>query len=263
MYEPFNELSNYEQLRRFCPKRKNVAKRRVESIDAFPIETDCVYAPKIDGVSGVMQVDRLDGLMFKATIVLETLATFWFGILDAKDVLDYSNAVYQVELVSSSIVVVDWLEVDNLKLRVDPNFYLSFRDQPILKTVISTGYILKCQEYLRDHSLLNSEFPCDGTIAVVFRGIKASYNRVKLYDTIELAARSDTVLEDSDCNTYTKVNTFDLVPGLVYECRFQSAFHNVVVLKSRVDRIYPNSRLRAAQAYQHEQVRVSHMQISQ
>ncbi|KAI1293987.1 hypothetical protein HDE_06223 [Halotydeus destructor] len=258
MYEPISEMSNYDQLRRFCPKSQTWVKRSVNSVDSFPQDADCVAAPKIDGVSGLLQIDRMDGLLFKATVILETLSSFWFGLIDSRDSLDFANAVFQVEMVDDVLVIIDCLAVNNRKVRVSPEFYLDFHMNPILQTqMLYTDYALKIQTYHRNIDPANSEFPCDGIIAVVFGRNGSSYARLKQDDTVELLATSASGLEDSDSNRYLKLNSFDILVGSIYECSVDALSQQVVVLKLRSDRLFPNSRLRVCQAIQHEQVRLS------
>ncbi|KAI1306791.1 hypothetical protein HDE_00939 [Halotydeus destructor] len=255
MYEPIESLSNFNQLRRFNPKLQHSVKRKVTSACSIPQNGVVVVASKIDGASGFLQLDRIDALLFKATVVSETLSSFWFGLLDTVGGIDFNTAVFQIEILDQCLVIVDWLTANNSSVRIDHEFYLDFPIDSILAaTPLHTNFTLCAQSYFGNASQLSPKFVHDGILAIAFTKQGVQFLRIKPIDTVELIAVENAVLQDLDSNKYISNKTTGLTIGQVYECSFETVIQSVEVIRPRGDRIYPNSRSRILQAFHNGQI---------
>jgi len=201
---------------------------------------DFVFSFKIDGIYGVAKCFKIVDAIWKMCAQFEDMMEYSDTVLDMH--FDFNSITFQVERVGDVLVIIDVLKIDDIQIIGKPTlFYLEFMNNFKFK-VKSTKKIFVQKYYTTDIYQHNSKyssndittFPTDGIIIVK----DGTTYRVKEQNSYELQYCGQNIFCDLEGNIYNNNKNEKLDIG-IYETFINKT--NVVVLRPRPDRHYPNS----------------------
>ncbi|KAI1306990.1 hypothetical protein HDE_00873 [Halotydeus destructor] len=266
------ELTSLQRLKRTFPTVSNKFSSnlnpKVQSITMICLQRllvsgRCAFATKHDGISGQLHLSSCGQNLFKSSLYFDDMSFFCFAVSDTESLLEQRDMVFQVELVERNLIIIDLLSVDKVVVQKSLYFYLEEWPAFMAKFQNSVNYVslnnepiplkFSSQQYFDSpHLVVEGMNKSDGTIIIRENPAGLQYSRFKICDTFELRCTSSdgSTLSDFDGNVYKSCLTesnFQLHD--ILECRNPASDSvGVQPLKSRPDRIFPNTRVRVLQA---------------